>query len=162
MPQLVPRSTEWMETAPVRVSESRTIEADAHAIFAVLADHEGWPDWFDGLTKVEVTGAATGVGATRRVRVKGLGSLDEEFIAWEPGRAFGFTVVAMDRPVFSSLTELVTLEPEGDAVRVTYAQAFAPRRWIAPVFGLLAKRRIPKALAEALEGLERQVLARSR
>lgn len=162
MPKLQPRSTEWMETAPVRVSASRVINADADSIFAVLVDHERWPEWFDGLTDVQVTGAPAGIGATRRVRVKGLGALDEEFIAWEPGRAFGFTVLAMDRPVFRSLTELVTLEPEDDGVRVTYAQAFDPRRWISPVFGLMAKSRIPKALAEALEGLERQALTRAR
>lgn len=162
MPKLQPQTVEWMDTAPIHVAVSRVMKANADSVFTVLADHVRWPEWFDGLNDVQVTGAPAGVGATRRVRVKGLGSLDEQFIAWEPGRSFGFTVVAMDRPVLKSLTELVTLEPEDDSVRVTYAQGFDPRRWSAPIFGLMAKRRIPKALAEALEGLERQVLASAR
>ncbi len=161
MPRLQPQTVEWIKTAPVIVSASRMINADADSIFAVLADHERWPEWFDGLKDVQVTGTPAGVGATRRVRVKALGALDEEFIAWEPGRAFGFTVLAMDRPVFKSLTELVTLEPGDDGVRVTYTQAFAPRRWVAPIFGLMAKRRLPQDLDAALEGLERQALERA-
>jgi hypothetical protein len=143
----------WMDDAPIRVSVDRVIRASPEAIFAVLADHESWPDWFGGLVKAEVTGPATGVGATRSVEARGLGRLDEEFISWEPGASFGFSVVAMSRPIFKTLNELVTIEPTAEGAIVTYAQAFEPKAWARPLIKLAARGPFPKALRGALDGL---------
>jgi uncharacterized protein YndB with AHSA1/START domain len=151
------RSLEWMDDAPVRVSVTRHIDASAADVFAVLADHETWPEWFGSLESVEVTGAASGVGAERRVMVKGLGGFDEEFIAWEPGEAFGFAVLAMDRPIMKALNELVTIEPDGDGVSVTYIQAFDPKWWLLPVWKLAAKTSLPRAVGKGLDGLAERV-----
>ena len=154
MAELERKPLEWMDEAPIQVSSEREISADAGSIWAILADHETWPQWFGSLSKVEVTGEATGVGAQRRVFVKGLGAFDEVFLAWEPGAAFGFSVTHMSRPVFSALNELITLEVLGeDRVRVTYRQALEPKRWAAPLFKIAAKRNMPKALAKGLDGL---------
>ncbi len=147
----------WMADAPIKVSQSRDIDAEADAVFAVLADHERWPDWFKALSSAEVTGAASGVGAERRVTVGGLGAFDEEFLTWEPGKAFGFSVVAMQRPVFNTLNELITIEPRGDGVRVTYTQAFEPKLLLFPIMRVAAKTSLPRALRKGLEGLAAQV-----
>lgn len=153
MQNLERKPLDWMDNAPMRVSVSRSIGASPDAVFAVLADHESWPDWFAGLTKAEVTGAASGVGAKRTVVARGLGRIDEEFISWEPGASFGFSVVAMRRPVFKTLNELLTIEPTTEGATVTYTQAFEPKTWAQPVVALAAKGPIPKALRGALEGL---------
>lgn len=159
MAEITRRPMEWMDEAPLRVVESRRIAASADEVFAVLADHEAWPEWFAGLTRVEVTGAAEGVGAERRVHVRGLGAFDEEFLVWEPGRAFGFSVLAMARPVFRTLNELITIEPDGGEVRVTYTQAFDPKPWISPIMRLSARTTLPRALRRGLDGLAARVEA---
>ncbi len=150
---------EWIDEAPVRVSVSRRMAVGADAVFVVIADHETWPEWFDGVEEVRVTGAAEGVGGQRQVVVRGLGVFDEEFLAWEPGRRFGFAVTHMTRPVFRTLNELVTLEPDGDATVVTYTQGYAPAPWAWPLLWPVARWRLPKVLAGALAALEEQARA---
>jgi len=90
------------------------------------------------------------------VQVSASQHVNEEFLAWEPGRAFGFSVTHMARPVFRTLNELVTIEAAEAGVRVTYQQAFEPRPW-APFMRLAAKRGMPKGLERGLEGLEKQI-----
>lgn len=154
MTPLTRKPLEWMDTAPVRVVVHRGIAADPEAVFAILADHERWPEWFEGLRSVLVTGDPEGVGGTRRVDVKRLGLFDEEFLAWEPGARFGFAVTAMARPVFRTLNELITIDPiPAGGVRVTYTQALDPKPWIAPVLKVAARTSIPSALRAGLDGL---------
>ena len=93
MATLQRRPREWNDTAPLRIESTRDIDASAADVFAVLADHERWPEWFEALSEVEVTGAASGVGAQRRVKLKPSGVFDEEFYAWDEGREFGFSIV---------------------------------------------------------------------
>ena len=47
---------DWIERAPVSFSGSVTTTASPQAVFAILADHERWPDWFPLLKKQEVLG----------------------------------------------------------------------------------------------------------
>ena len=42
---------DWIERAPVSFSGSVTTTASPQAVFAILADHERWPDWFPLLKK---------------------------------------------------------------------------------------------------------------
>ena len=145
---------EWNDRAPVRLQVSRPVEASAAAVFAVLADHERWPEWFDVLSKVEVTGASTGVGARRRVHLKGLGAFDEEFYAWEEGREFGFSVVSASVPALKAANELVTISdrPDGNGVTVTYLQALELTWWSSPLIGLV-RRRLLSGLRAGLDSL---------
>ena len=101
MPTLEQRPLEWNETAPVVIKAGRDVDASPAAVFAVLADHERWPEWFHALRDVEVTGAPSGVGAQRRVRLKPSGTFDEVFNAWDEGRAFGFSIVKAPLPLLS-------------------------------------------------------------
>lgn len=106
MPELVRRSLDWIATAPVVISGSRDMGVSAAAAFAVVADHERWPQWFSTLKRVEVTGEPTGVGGRRRVHLRGV-TVDEEFIGWETDRLFAFTVTHSSRPLVRSMVETV-------------------------------------------------------
>ncbi|GAC1602616.1 MAG: hypothetical protein NVS3B21_30870 [Acidimicrobiales bacterium] len=133
MAELVARSIDWIEIAPIRVVANAESSAPPAAVFAVLADHERWPEWFPGLRKVTVLGAATGVGARRRVALRGA-TVDEEFIVWEPGNRWSFTGVAASPRFTKSLVEdcqLVAREAGGTTI--TYTMYLDPPAALRPV-----------------------------
>ena len=151
---LTPRPPEWTDTAPIKVSASREIAASAKEVFDALADHETWPEWFGALTKVERFGDLhDGIGSNRRVFI-GRVQVDEEFIVWEPGKAWGFTVIGGTMPpLLESMNELVTIQEIGvDRVRVTYLMAIEPKAWSKPLVRVAAGR-LRKNLGEALDNL---------
>jgi uncharacterized protein YndB with AHSA1/START domain len=155
MRPLVRKTLDWIPQAPVRVTRSRRIPASSDRVWEAIADHERWPEWFGALTAVERIGTGEGVGSGRRVHLKGI-SVEEEFLVWEPGRRFAFTVVRATRPGIKAMVEDVRLEPDGDtATTVSYTQAIQPvgARVVAP----LVRRAVPRTLDGALEGLERHV-----
>ena len=153
MPALEPRPLDWLPTAPVRIEVAREMAVSAAVAFAVVADHEQWPDWFSQLKRVEVTGAPTGVGGQRRVALSGV-VVDEVFIAWEPDRLFAFTVTHATRPMAKAMVEAVQVEPLGDdRCRVTYTQAIEPPGWMKPMLPVM-RRAMRSMLTKALSGLE--------
>lgn len=156
MNPLTPRPLDWNDVAPVRAVESRRIAAGPDAVWTVIADHEHWGEWFTPIDEVTPGEPGTGVGGTRRVRV-GKMEIQEEFIAWEPGRRFAFTVTGSTRPGLRSLNEDIRLTPDGsDATTVTYTMALDPLggRFVRPVLAPLLRR----SLRSALAGLEARVL----
>src|SRR2546423_13125081 len=90
MAALVVRTLDWIDDAPVRVEARADSAASPEDVFAILADHEQWPQWFPSVRKVTVLGEAEGVGAPRRGNIP-RASVDEEFIAWEPGARWSVT-----------------------------------------------------------------------
>lgn len=143
----------WVDEATNRCEARIEVAATPERIWEVLADHESWPEWFTAIDTVEVTGAASGIGAERRVTLPGM-VIDEEFVAWEPGRRFAFTVVGMSKPVFDTLNERVTIEDLGNGrCEVTYIQAFKPKAWFALPF-LVVKRQFRRGLHRGLKGLK--------
>jgi len=159
MAAMTPRPPEWTRTAPVKVSASREMQATADEVFAALADHETWPEWFAALSKVERLGEqAEGVGSKRRVHIGGRVVIDEEFIVWEPGSAWGFTVYESSPRLLKSLNELVTIQTLApDRVRVTYLMAIDPTRPVGLLLRAGAKRQLKKNLGSALEALGRRL-----
>lgn len=149
-----PKPVEWIPEAPQRCSASREVNAPPDRIWAVIADHERWPDWFPQVKKVTVTGAAEGVGGGRLVELSGM-AVDEEFVAWDVNERFAFSAVGMTRPIFDSLTEAVTITDLGDGrSRVDYTQAFQPTWWFRlPYYAVRPQFR--QALNGALENLAR-------
>jgi len=153
MPDLQPRPFEWLHAAPVRIEASREMTVSASAAFAIVADHERWPEWFSQLKRVEVTGEPTGVGGQRRVTLAGV-VVDEVFIAWETDRVFAFTVTRTSRPMARAMVEAVQVEPlDTDRCRVTYIQAIEPLGWMKPMVPVM-RRFMGSMLADALSGLE--------
>jgi len=134
---------DWPEAAPTRVERTLHVAAPPAALFAVLADHGRWPEWFAGMRKVRVEGPAAGVGALRSVWV-GASHVRERFDLWEPSRRLRFTVVACNVPGLAAMVEDWQLaeEDEGCRLRIAIGAAGAGPLRLAP-------------------GLVRQVVARS-
>ena len=146
----------WIDTAPLRNVQERRIAAPCDVVWARLADHEAWPDWFTALKRVRVTGEATGVGGRREVSMSGA-TVGEVFTVWEPGAQFAFAVVRANRTL-AGMAESVELRAEhgdtGDAAAagcvVTYRQGIEP----APGFGWLWKLILPRMRRELTKALD--------
>lgn len=139
--KLTPRTLDWIDEAPVKIPARGSSSASPDAVFAVLADHETWPEWFPAVNKVEVIGGqAAGVGARRRVHVPGAW-FEEEFIAWEPGTRWTFIGTATNRGLTRSLLEDCRLEPTADGgTAMTYTMYLDPPPLLGPLVKLAARR----------------------
>ena len=155
--EMTPQPPEWTDRAPVKISASREIMASSDEIFAALADHQSWPQWFSQLTKIESLGELTeGVGSKRRAFVNKV-EIDEEFIEWEPGTVWGFTVTAVRGvpSMIESMSERVSIQQlSPDRCRVTYLMAIGPRRRIVWLFDKVVRKVLAKKLSGALAGLD--------
>lgn len=160
MATFTPQPVEWIHTAPVIAAATRELAATPDEVFAALADHESWPEWFEALSKVERFGDLhEGVGSNRRVHIGSRVTVDEEFNVWEPGERWGFTILS-GPPGLRSMNELVTIQPTGpDRCRVTYTMGIDPKPWLAPVVKV-ATRQLRKNLGQALEQLGDHVARR--
>ncbi|MGH9137740.1 MAG: SRPBCC family protein [Acidimicrobiales bacterium] len=150
MAGLLPRTIEWIHDAPISIEATSESAASPEQVFAVLADHERWPEWFPSVRKVTVLGQAEGVGARRRVTIPGA-SVDEEFIIWEPGRRWSFTGIAA-RPRFTkSLLEDCQLDAlDGGGTAITYTMYLDPPAALRPM---------GKAIARGIRANNRRAMA---
>jgi uncharacterized protein YndB with AHSA1/START domain len=144
------RTPDWIVTAPLLNEQTRTIRAPREVVWARIADHQTWPEWFRSIKRVAITGSPSGIGGRREVRLPGV-TVKELFTAWEPGELFAFTVVS-GPPGLIALAESVELVDVDGGTRITYRQGFEPRRgwgWlVAPVV-----RKARRDLAAALDRL---------
>ena len=155
MAALEKKTMEWAATAPVQLAGRAHSTATPEAVFAVLADHDRWPEWFPNVRSVEVLGPAEGVGARRRVKVPGL-TVDEEFIAWEPGALFAFTGTAASPRFTRGLVEHDRLEPAaGGGTDITYTMCLDPSG-VAGILTRLAASRVRASLGQATRNLARR------
>ena len=160
MPSHPVHPPEWIDSAPIVVDESIVIQAPPSEVWAEIADHESWPEWFEALRRVEPGSTASGVGGTRRVTAGPL-TFDEEFTVWDDDEHFAFGVTATKLPMLAAMAESVRLEPvdDGSACKVTYRQGLQGRTG----FGWLMKAvwsRPAAGLPVALAGLKERVEAR--
>lgn len=156
MPTTTPVTPVFYETAPIRLAAARELSAPPDEVFATLADTPSWPDWFPAITRARWTSPAPyGVGSTRTVAI-GPFEVDEEFIIWEPGVAWGFTFRRTSLPVARAGAELVELEPTATGTRVTYHMCLDPLPGLGGVTRML-RRGVEKGLADGLAGLERHL-----
>lgn len=146
---------EWIDSAAIVVEESVDIAAPPEAVWARIADHESWTDWFTTLDKVEVTGVGTGVGGNRTVTVRKL-PIEEEFTAWDLNERFAFAITKSSLPILEALAEDVRIVPTAGGSKVTYRQGIQGKRG----FGWLNKvvfRQMPDQVANALGNLKKIV-----
>lgn len=159
MRELVRQPPEWIDRAPITVSATREMAATPDEVWAVLAAHERWPEWFDAIERAEGTGG-DGLGSTRSVWFR-TWRLDEVFIVWDEPTVLGFVVVAAAGPLgrFSqTLLERVDVRVlSTDRVRVTYLQGFDARSRVAARALKLASKGLRKALQDALDQLAAHV-----
>lgn len=157
------RDITFADTAPLRIEAETVVDARPQDIWDVLVDDEAWPEWFgEPLSRVERTSAEQGVGATRRVtlgRGRASVTIDERFIVWEPGSAWGFTATSGPR-LFRSLVERCTIFEEGPGrVRITYVMAIDPHPLARPLL-TAARGRVRASLSRALQNLGERAAAR--
>ncbi|MDP1820774.1 MAG: SRPBCC family protein [Acidimicrobiales bacterium] len=149
MAELTRQTLDWIPSAPLALTGTGASAASPDAVFAVLADHERWPEWFPNVRSVEVTGAPSGVGATRRVKLPGA-SVDEMFIAWDPGERWSFTGTAARPRFVTSIVEdcRLTATVDGGTI-ISYTMYLAPAPLFRP-FLKLAAPQIQKSLQTAV------------
>lgn len=151
MAELQHREPEWIPSAPVHVDESRRIQASASDVWAIIADHERWPDWFTSIDVVKVTGASDAVGGRREVTIS-RSTVGEVFTAWTPERQFAFCVVRGPR-LLAAMAESVTIDDADDTgCTVRYQQGVE----LARGFGWLSKplaKKLRSELGKALDAL---------
>ena len=160
MATFVKQDLGFAETAPIIIESTAVVAAPRAEVWAVICDHERWPEWFASLTAARATSVPpSGVGSTREVKLSGGFTFQEEFIAWDEPEVWAFTGTEGPAP-FQSLVERVTLvELDPDRTEVTYRMAIEPRRG----FGLLVKAvrgGVAKNLAKALRSLDGVTAAR--
>lgn len=146
---LTERDADWASAAPVHHSQEAEVAGEPDAVFATLADHASWPQWFRGMTKVVVDGDGTGVGATRTVWL-GPVRARERFVAWEPGQRFAFCLTEANAPGLRSMVEVLDLRPAGPGrttVRYTVgAEAAAAPALLDPGLKVFARQIITTGL----------------
>jgi hypothetical protein len=114
------KTLNWIDQAPFSFSGSAMTKASPDAVFAVLADHERWPEWFPVITKTVVLGEQReGVGTRRLTTIPG-GSIEELILAWDVGRRFAFTATAVHPAIVHALLDDCRIEPMESGARVTY------------------------------------------
>lgn len=127
---------EWIDSAPVRVSETIDIDATPAEVWRHIADHVSWPEWFETLDRVDITGMPTGVGGRRRVTVRRM-PVDEIFTAWDENEHFAFAVVGTKVPFLSTMAESVRIESTDTGCRVVYRLGLQGRSGFGRVIGLV-------------------------
>ncbi|MEM8618458.1 MAG: SRPBCC family protein [Actinomycetota bacterium] len=158
MPSHPEHQPEWIDAAPIRVERRVEIDAPVDAVWARIADHETWPEWFASLDRVEVVGSGAGVGGGRRVTAARL-PIDEVFTAWDENEHFAFAIVRSKLPILQAMAESVRLESVGEGrSRVSYAIGLEARRGFGRVLRAVSKR-LDRDLGNALGALKQQVEA---
>jgi len=142
---------EWIDAAPILVREEIEIAAPPSAVWARIADHETWPEWFTALDRVERIGTGADVGSGRRVFVKRL-PIEEEFTAWDVDEHFAFGVTSSKIPILHTMAESVRLEQTAAGTCVIYRQGLQGRSGFGWAMEL-AWKRPAKQLVDALERL---------
>lgn len=153
MAAYIPRDLDFAETAPIQIEAVEVVDGSRQEVWDVLLDYPGWTTWFAALTDCHATSdPATGIGSTRRVKLTGGSTFDEEFIGWDEPALWSFTGIS-GPPIFAGLVERVTLvELSPTRTQVTYRMAIEPRRGLSP-FIKASRRLIQKNLATALREL---------
>lgn len=108
--RLAPEPATWAHTAPVQVVHQTDVPVPVTQAWPVLADHERWPTWYDGVGEVELRRGDGTLGSRRRVRA-GLVTVEEEVTAFEEDRRIGLTVTGASVPGLRTMAEDWVLEP---------------------------------------------------
>jgi len=158
MPKLTPRNTDFVDTAPIRITTVVTAKATPEEVWAVMADNERWPEWFNAAKSCRTTSDVSGgVGSTRWIHVD-LFKVNERFIAWDPPRRWAFTILDVNLPGVVSVVEHALIEPVGTGeTRVTYVMASEVAPYLRPLVPIL-RWRLTGMFKKGLAGIEGQVV----
>jgi uncharacterized protein YndB with AHSA1/START domain len=112
-------------TYDVRVS----CKAPQEKVFALVADAPGWPKWAGPAIRwggwvQEGDPAPGGVGAVRKLGSKQIGTR-EQILEYDPPHYMAYTILTPN-PV-KDYRAIVSIDPEGDGCRITWAATFEGR-----------------------------------
>ena len=162
MHSLTPHGLEFLDTAPLQTRVSATIAAPADMVFSVLADDDNWPLWCSVIKDCRAAGAnPQGVGYIRYVDIGWL-KIEEEFIVWEPGREWYFTLVRSNSRVFQALVEGATLEPEDAGTTHITWRIGARLAWHLRPFNSVMRRVNARAIRKLIDELALEARKRYR
>ena len=136
------------------VQRSVQINASPQETMARLSDASRWPDWYPGMTEIDITAPFPEKGGKVAFKVKSAGvsmTINETVLDYQPGK---LQLLQMDGML--SGRARWELSPEGDATRLTTTFDYALP---GGVFGKLAdalivKRMNRKSLKEALNNFK--------
>jgi uncharacterized protein YndB with AHSA1/START domain len=138
MMEMTKSSMEWTDRAPQSLVFEQELEASCGEVFEILADVDSWPEWFPEFRRVEwVTGGEPGVGSRRQIWMGPLRA-EEEFLVWEPGERFAFTMTKISLPLAERLVEDYRLTAIGEGkCRLDWTVYFEPPWFLAPAAPLV-------------------------
>jgi hypothetical protein len=136
------------------VQRSVQIKASGEEAMALLSDASRWPDWYPGMTQLEITAPFPEDGGKVSFKVKSAGlsmPITETVLEYQPGK---LQLLQMDGALSGRARWELT--PDGDGTRLTttfdYALAGGPFGKLAD--GLFVKRLNAKSLEEALQNFK--------
>lgn len=161
MRDLTPCDLDWIERAPQVVRVTTHFQAQPAQVFAAFADAATWPRWFPLMTSARwQDGTAGGMGKEREVKLRGLGTFVERFIAWDEPDRFAFTVVRSTSPMMKKFGEDYRLVSDAGGTRFDWTMGAEPAgagKVLAPGLRIVMHR----LLARAGKNLDRELRARA-
>ena len=158
MPALGRVGTNFIETAPLVVHATVSVQASPAQVWRVLNDTERWPEWFDGLSEARVTSPVwDGVGSTRSVKV-GPVTMEEEMVVWEPESHWGFCGIEASwaGAGLKKILETVRISPDGNGSQLRYTTGIELAPFAKPLAGIV-KKQMRSAWETALPKIDDQI-----
>ena len=142
------------------ITRSVKVDAAPRATMELLGDASRWPDWYPGMTSIDVSAWSPDVGGTVAFTVRSAGltmAIKETVVAYQPGRLQHLEMEGALRGLARwDLTQ------EGEGTRLTtmfdYSLPGGPIGWLADA--LLVRRLNAKSLQQAQQNFK--VLAEGR
>jgi hypothetical protein len=143
-----------MDDAPIRVSASGTIAAQASAVWATVADFGTVADYLPSVVHCRLEG--TGIGARRVLTTRDGGRVVSELIELDDERlVMGYRIAESALP-FEDYTSRVSVRAIGtDRCEVTWSSVFRPRRTETGDDSLDVESFLREQLESGIEGLRR-------
>ena len=152
--KLIPQGENYVTTAPVTNSYAVTINVPIDKVWEVIDDTPNFPKWFPGVKSGSMIDPnEKEMGSKRLAHLKSF-KYYEEIIAYEPNKAWGFTMIESNSGACRSITEVIYLEAiDANTTKVIYKGGYEYKgmyKWMA---GMMTKQ-ITKIWKGALEGLK--------
>jgi hypothetical protein len=125
MRKLDPLALDDFETQPFRLVATAQLDADPISVFAELRDPSLWfPLLYKSVWK---TGATSGVGAEREVRLRTFGTFRERMLAWDEGERVAFTMIGTTSALIERMAEdWQVSRDDGIYTRLTFTMYATP------------------------------------
>jgi len=134
--------------APLLLDASARFARPPEVVLPKLLDHQGMTNWFPMLHKVvEVSHAEDGHCTERACSIRGMGTLNERIVWWDPSKGYSYSIDAEGVPV-KDHTGVLLVEADGSGSVLEWRQHFNWRGLLRPaVFKMMMPAMMKKGLA---------------